>query len=107
MRRYRGVEINSTDEDGDDDDVSVGSKLWAIPDASLDALTVGFAMAFSSNTIDDDASKVSTHNPHAKRTGYVLRKLGGLNKLGNEITYFMRLLKNPIRASQKLLWGLW
>lgn len=57
--------------------------------------------------IDDDASKVSTHNPHAKRTGYVLRKLGGLNKLGNEITYFMRLLKNPIRASQKLLWGLW
>lgn len=57
--------------------------------------------------IDDDASKVSTHNPHAKRTGYVLRKLGGLNKLGNEITYFMRLLKNPTRASQKLLWGLW
>lgn len=51
MRRYRGVEINSTDEDGDDDDVSVGSKLWAIPDASLDALTVGFAMAFSSNTV--------------------------------------------------------
>jgi hypothetical protein len=46
MHSDHGVESDSIDEDEDNDNASVGSELWAIPDASLDASTTDSVSTF-------------------------------------------------------------
>jgi hypothetical protein len=50
MHRDCGAKTDSTNEDGDDDDASTGSKLWAILDASLYTSITGSALAFPCET---------------------------------------------------------